>query len=138
MDYFISRAMEVGRLTEGQLEVLHFKEERENQCLVPHEIQRLFKSQKLKEWYSLPNDDTEQAKNNQSLRLQMEEQGLTPGKGDLNVTDVLGAHEWDGKILQAVKDGKIDFYYHGNVKKRLRDSVEAVVLIGFVGLALLR
>lgn len=140
MEEYLCRAMEVARLTDIELERLQEHEKRERvlsvymgepmkirKILRPFEIQMALKLCTLKEQYGIPeSDDSSQAEHNKRLRKELKDLNLTPKHGDFSVMDVIQIHPWDWKVREAVKAGKISFYYQsgGMGKKRLAVQYE--------------
>lgn len=116
MEYFLCRAMEIGRLTTDQIWLL---QEREKKCCwMPYQIQDFFKLPVLKEHYQIPTDDlTAEANHNQRLRSEFRKSGIYPKYGDIHEGDPEEAHLFDDQVLEALKLNKINLFYMGSISK---------------------
>ena len=145
MEEYLCRAMEVARLTDSELERLQNHEKKDRvlkefdpitntfkkqelrirKILRPFEIQECLKLCTLKEQYGIPvDDDFHQNMHNQRLRKEMKDLKLTP-LYDFHVHEVDKIHPWDWEVKEAVKAGKISFYYQsgGMGKKRVEEEL---------------
>ncbi len=123
MEYFLCRAMEIGRLSSDQIDLLHIIEK--ESLLMPHEIQNRFGVPPLKENYQIPPEDlTGQAQHNQRLRGDFRRAGIYPESGDLP-RDLKIVHAFDAKVNEALIENKINLFYMGgkSAKKRFSDEV---------------
>jgi len=117
MEYFLCRAMEIGRLSSDQIDWLQLNEKK---GWMPYEIQARFGVPLLKEHYQIPPDDLNaQAVHNQRLRGDFRRAGLFPDGGDISVSDLKRLHEFDRKVLDALTSNIINLFYMGpNAKKK--------------------
>lgn len=123
MEYYLCRAMEVGRLSPVQLDRLHNQEQKK--CLFPFEIQSLFNLSTLKQIWGIPNNDISQDLHNQRLRLDFKKINLVPAMGDLSVLDTSAVHDFDIRVRHEMEQGNLNLSCNiGGGKKRLKDSVD--------------
>lgn len=91
-------------------------EPKKQRCLMPNEIQEVFKLCTLKEHYRISDHDNLQEQHNQRLRIHFRELGLTPVKplSSVNVEDV---HLFDQQIRDMDRQGKLDMSCHTTTRK---------------------
>lgn len=126
MEYYLCRAMEVCKLTEGQLAALHEYEELKGRCLFPYEIQGKFNVPTSAQFYELSSDPGEQSSHNQNLRNQFRQHGLFVNGEDLSATVVKPVHDFDRVVRNLHQKLAIDFTYRGakSSRKRVLDNFE--------------
>lgn len=144
MEYYLCRAMEVARLSMDQLFQLQAHEkkdrrivefdplsgetlkvnEKSTRCLMPYEIQEMFKLPTLKETWNIPSVETLQEQHNINLRKQFRERGMIPRGGDFNLTNTADIHDFDERVKHEINNSNLDFICHvGSSKRRLSDSI---------------
>lgn len=119
MEYEICRGMEVLRLSPTQIEILQNTERARGRCFMPHEIQRLFRLNELKVFYSLPEVDAALSSFTQKLRNQYLEKSFYPFFQNLSSLETSVVHQFDDQIVKA----GIDFHYSSGGKKKFSDDV---------------
>lgn len=142
MEFYIGRAMEVCRLSEDQVFLLHEHEKKSLlnldlnpdggvdpekvrtkmiRCLLPFEIQSCFNLHTLKEHYGIPIHEASQAAFAQKLRHTFRVKGLIPEGGDFSVNDLDRIHAFD---LAVRSDPMIDlaFQFDGKNMKGADDE----------------
>jgi hypothetical protein len=123
---FLARAMEIGRMSPDQVDLLHSCEVK-NRALQPYEIQILFGLPQLKEHYQLPPEDLNaQAVHNQRLRGDFRRAGIYPDGGDMSGARLDTLHAFDNRFLLALAENKINLFYMGPTetkRKRITDSL---------------
>lgn len=125
VEYVISRAYDVCRLTEEDWLKLQVKEKNVGRGLLPSEIQEIFALPLIKEAYQIPENESGQSSHNQRLRSEFRNAGILPRDGDLSVTDLQGLHKFDVLARIASDDLRVNLTYSGaKAKRRVTDDLE--------------
>jgi len=144
MDFYISRAMQIGCLDRYQIEKLHAKETSLGECLANFEIQRIFGIPEIKAKLMIPNDDGLQDVHAKNVRCQLLTQKVAVDEPIAFVSSngearreilkpwqsiVIGrlqaVHAYDWSVHEAVDAGRVSLHYAGpsSSGNRLRDRV---------------
>lgn len=122
MEYYLSRAFEVARLSLAQLEALHAAESLRPRALMPQEIQKCFGLSSLRDYFGFSDSDSDTAALNSRVRLELETRKVWPYRYDLSSLDVDQVHAFDDRLRTSLELRSIDFSV-GLKSTRLRSSV---------------
>lgn len=123
MEFYLTRAFEIARLTLGQIEMLHAKEAVIGRALMPSEIQRCFLIPTLRDHFGIPEAEADQAALNERVRKELLERKIWPYKYDLSSLDIELIHDFDDRLTKALELRPIDFTAPSGGKPRFRSSV---------------
>ena len=118
MEFFICRALEVGRLTEEQLIKLETHERNIHRCLTPPEIQESLNLPTLKEAYQIPEHEVSQSQYNMQIRSKLRANYLVPNFGDFSISDVEKIHAYDKNVKALTDTLALEFTFQGGKSKR--------------------
>lgn len=116
MDYSISRAHEIRRLSYENQISLKIAEKNVGRCFMPFEIQERFQLPPLKASWLIPEIEAAQASHTQRLNSEFYKEKIFPAFGYLSVLDVERVHQFD----QVISDSTIDFIYLGAGQKKVK------------------
>lgn len=122
IENYLIRAMNVTRLSNDSLYLLHEKEKTLGRALTGPEIQDIFHLPNCKEGWGIPDKNEDCAKHNARLRQVMGEKGLIPLGGDFD-HGIQRNHDFDFKIKDSYDKMDIDFSYQGG-RKSFRKQIE--------------
>ncbi len=125
MEYIISRAYDVCRLSYENLIKLQIKEKNIKRGLIASEIQAIFSLPLIKQAYLIPDNESAQSIQNQRLRNDFKAVGLIPLGGDISITDLEAIHRFDELVRAANDDLRIDLVFSmAKVKRKLSDQID--------------
>ncbi len=146
MDFFVSRAMQVGYMDDSQLRALHAKERDRGTCFANFEIQRMFGLSTVKDRWLIPDDNGAQEIHAQRVKMELltskvarnevvtlykdnhekKDFNLPPWE-NLTIGNLESVHAFDARVLDAVNDMKISLVFSGAGagKSSLRDRAKA-------------
>lgn len=146
MDFYVSRALQIGCLEGWQMEDLHVREDRRSTCLANFEIQDIYGLASIKERFNIPEDNGLQAQHAARIRARLLSDRIANGE-TVNVVmngedrtialkpweslvegNVMAIHAYDRKVFDAVAGGLISFAFEGGSPKstgrRMADRFE--------------
>lgn len=144
MEYYLCRALEVARLDDSQLALLHKHEKsveskrgydyqtqtyesvnpRAPRALTPFEIQQMFNLPTLKEHYCIPSDENTLSVHMDLVRKQLRAKNLVPLSGELSSFEVEKVHNFDANIREEVTNGIVSFFYSTPLRSRKKSDFQ--------------
>lgn len=124
MEFYVSRAMEIGRMTVHEVGAIHHHEKKIGRALCAHELQEVLKKVPLKDHYEVPDDDASEARHTLRIKADLKRLLVAP-EVDLSPFEVEIVHRFDGAVFDlVVKVGLNLSYQSGRNVSSLRSQLK--------------
>lgn len=131
MEFFVSRALDVGRLSYEELMGLHVAENNEKRCLLPFEVTKRFRLANIKAHYGVPDGNGmgiagAQAKWAEHVRREIAGGALNKVPVPHSVHDLETAHPFDLAVFEAVEKLAVNLTYEAARGRNKKPEPEPV------------